>query len=141
MTVIAAVDGEPGSEHVVSEGSALASAFDEELVVLSVMPDEEFERRNENRPEYYVDDGASEARATARDTIQAALDETAGVTATGSVGDVSEHILESADRHDASYIVIGGRKRTPVGKALFGSTTQSVLLHADVPVLTVMASE
>lgn len=141
MTVIAAVDGEPGSEHVVSEGAALASAFDEELVVLHVMSDEEFDRRNESRPEYYVDDAASEAQTVARDAIQGALDEKAGVTASGSVGDVSESILRSADRHGASYIVVGGRKRTPVGKALFGSTTQSVLLHADVPVLTVMASE
>jgi len=141
MTVIAAVDGEPGSERVASEGATLASAFDEDLVVLHVMSDEEFDRRNENRPQYYVDDATNDARATARDVIESALDGTERVTAKGSVGDVSEKILDAADRHDARYVVVGGRKRTPVGKAIFGSTTQSVLLHADVPVLTVMATE
>ena len=141
MTVIAAVDGEPGSQRVASEGAALASAFDEDLVVLHVMSDEEFEQRNENRPQYYVDDATSDARTTARDAVESALDDTTGVSVEGSVGDVSEKILDAADRHDARYVVVGGRKRTPVGKAIFGSTTQSVLLHADVPVLTVMAAE
>jgi len=141
MTVIAAVDDEPGSKRVVSEAATLASAFDDGLVVLHVMSDEEFEQRNEGRPEYYVDDATNDARATAREIVESALEETAGITVEGSVGETSEKILDVTDRHDARYLVIGGRKRTPVGKAIFGSTTQSVLLHADVPVLTVMASE
>lgn len=39
---------------------------------------------------------------------------------------------------DADYIVVVGRSRSPVGKALFGSVTQGVLLHAECPVLAVM---
>lgn len=54
-------------------------------------------------------------------------------------GDPAEEILTEAKELDADVIVIGGRKRTPVGKAVFGSVSQSVLLEADRAVLSVLA--
>jgi len=49
-------------------------------------------------------------------------------------GDVTEEVLAVADEFDADVIVMGGRKRSPTGKVLFGSTTQSVMLSASCPV-------
>lgn len=50
-------------------------------------------------------------------------------------GNAAEEILDLAEEVDADLVAVGGRKRTPAGKALFGSTTQSVILTADGPVL------
>ncbi|MFP9193106.1 universal stress protein [Natronosalvus vescus] len=50
-------------------------------------------------------------------------------------GDTVADILAEADRFDVDAIVLGGRKRSPVGKAIFGSVTQSVILETDRPVV------
>ena len=51
--------------------------------------------------------------------------------------DLAGEVVDLATELDASLIVIGLRRRSPVGKALFGSTAQNILLNASVPVLTV----
>ncbi|WP_123538626.1 universal stress protein [Halosimplex salinum] len=56
-------------------------------------------------------------------------------------GDPGGEILRHADEYDADQIVVGGRKRTPAGKALFGSVTQTVILGTDRPVLVCGSQE
>jgi nucleotide-binding universal stress UspA family protein len=49
--------------------------------------------------------------------------------------DPADEILDRARTSGADLIVIGLRRRSPVGKLFLGSTAQRVLLEADVPVL------
>ncbi len=53
------------------------------------------------------------------------------------VADVAAGLVHAARGSD--LLVVGVRQRSPVGKMLLGSVTQSVLLDADVPVLAVSA--
>ncbi|HEU5484241.1 MAG TPA: universal stress protein [Microlunatus sp.] len=53
--------------------------------------------------------------------------------------DVAEAVLDVVGDLDADLLVIGARRRSPVGKLFLGSVTQSIILHADVPVLVVKA--
>jgi nucleotide-binding universal stress UspA family protein len=56
-----------------------------------------------------------------------------------SVNDLSaaEDIVHYAVENDIDEIVIGLRKRSHIGKLLFGSTSRQVILEAPCPVLTV----
>ncbi|WP_197075959.1 universal stress protein [Halostagnicola sp. A56] len=55
--------------------------------------------------------------------------------AIGLMGDPADEIINYADEQNARYIVVAGRKRSPAGKAIFGSVNQSILLNSDCPVV------
>ncbi|MFC7131520.1 MULTISPECIES: universal stress protein [Salinibaculum] len=69
----------------------------------------------------------------ARDILE---DAGAAVTLREGSGDPAQSILDMAEQLDVDLICIAGRKRSPAGKALFGSVSQSVILNAERPVLT-----
>jgi nucleotide-binding universal stress UspA family protein len=82
-----------------------------------------------------------------RDRLQAELDDVrARVEAAGVVVDVrhpetgleaAEDLLNIAEEVGAELVVIGLRRRTPVGKLILGSNAQRILLDAHCPVLAV----
>jgi nucleotide-binding universal stress UspA family protein len=167
MTILAAVDGEAVPNKAVEESYKLASQLNEELVILHVMPQDLFDEFQEEQSSnkqspalslapgitygeqsgnsslstgetYTIEDGQAHAKDVAIDVVEQTLDEWGDITFHGRVGNPAKEILDEAERLDARYIIVGGRKRTPIGKAVFGSITQSVLLNADRPVMTIM---
>lgn len=57
------------------------------------------------------------------------------VTVLEDSGDAAADIVRDAEERGVDAIVLGGRKRSPAGKALFGSVTQEVILNTDLPVV------
>jgi len=55
--------------------------------------------------------------------------------------DPADDLIAVAEETSAELIVIGLRKRTPVGKLIMGSNAQRILLDASCPVLAVKRSE
>ncbi len=51
----------------------------------------------------------------------------------------AEDLISIAEEVDADLIVIGLRRRSPVGKLILGSNAQRILLDASCPVLAVKA--
>lgn len=81
-------------------------------------------------PEVAVDDLRSELEAAGVPyEVMEALDSL----------DPAEELLTVAEGRHADFIVIGLRRRSPVGKLLLGSNAQRVLLDAACPVLAVKA--
>lgn len=79
-----------------------------------------------------IDRAAGEATQTLRDS---------GVeheTQTLQRGDdAAEALMDNAERAEASLIIIGLRRRSPLGKLILGSNAQRILLEAPCPVLAV----
>jgi len=140
MTIVAAVDRSDRGPRIVEEGRRLAAAFDEPLHVVHVLSQSEFVDLERST----VDDTGQPAsmdaiRGVAADIAADAAESAAPDAETvGLVGDAADEIIAYADEHDARYIVLAGRRRSPVGKAVFGSVTQDVLLGAERPVVTVI---
>jgi nucleotide-binding universal stress UspA family protein len=120
----------PQGRAALSEASRVAQESGAHLVVV-----------NTSRAAAPVDDHL--ATDGDLDEVRRALD-AAGVAHTVEHpvggGDVADELLAAAERHAARLVVIGLRRRSPVGKLLLGSTAQRVLLQADCPVLAVKAA-
>jgi len=50
-------------------------------------------------------------------------------------------IIDEAERTDADYVLIGSRKRSPIGKAMLGDVAQQVLIDCPVPVVVIEQAE
>lgn len=75
------------------------------------------------------------ARDTAVADVLARLEEADVSTAVRvAVGDRGHSFVELAERSAADLVLIQGDKRSPAGKAVFGSVSQEVLLNAPCPV-------
>lgn len=140
MVIVAVVNATDRDEVVLEEATSLSRAFDEPVHVVYVLPSDEFvelEKENIQQTGHAVDrDTVDEHVEEVASDIASSLDIPA--KAVGLVGNVADNVTRYADEQDARYLVIGLRKRSPTGKAVFGSIGQSILLNAECTVVSTL---
>ncbi len=127
MTIVIGYVPSPVGEAALEAGLAEAAARGDEVVILNSP------RRRTTVDGELIDSGAADelvARA-------AALGVTARVDQTDHGDDIVETFTQVAGAASARLVVIGMRRRSPVGKLVTGSDAQRLLLDLDVPILAV----
>lgn len=130
MTIVVGYVNNPAGHAALDKGIEEAKKNGVELVVVNAS------RSSDRRDSYRLGEGEikSVQEYLSRSGVQSQ------VLTRGSEYDPAEQILAAAAEVGAELIVLGTRKRTPVGKFLLGSTIQRVILEAVCPVLCVKAS-
>lgn len=142
MVIVVAISDSEQSKDIAARADELAHAFDDELHLVHVIEETEYTRIVEKESNARETETGSVEDNTASQAAEG-LDEviTADYRIIGRVGNPGKKVVEYAEEVDARYLVIGGRTRSPVGKAFFGSVTQSILLNTERPVIVVSAPE
>lgn len=142
MSIVAAV-GDPSRDAVVvREARKLAERLGEDLNVVLVMATDEFvdlERTSIERTGRTVEREDLEAKAEeiASEIAASAIEDDFPYEVAAFIGEPVDELQSFSEEHDVEYLVIGGRKRSPIGKLVFGSTAQSILLNYDRPIVSV----
>lgn len=130
MTILVGYSPSPEGKAAVAFGIDQARAFDDTLIVLNAgigeTPDERGVATNTDMDELKETLRASEVSHEILQFLRG--------------NDPVEELLALAEAtEDTRMIVIGSRRRSPVGKLIMGSTAQRIILEADVPVVSVKA--
>jgi nucleotide-binding universal stress UspA family protein len=128
MTVVVAHQVSPTSRAALVQGIKEATFRDTDLVVLHVVESLDADRR-----EAY--------RLGVADEIEKIVGQDPGVSwelrLSTAGADLGDALLAQVGKIDADLLVIGARRRSPVGKAILGSVAQTLILEANLPVLVV----
>lgn len=132
--------------ELLREAGELAAGVGAELVLLSVLTEDEFESdlktyetiaNVENvgfGQETIIDTAESFARSLATEVFEG-LD--VEYEAVGKIVDDDGHadaIIRTAENRDCDHVFVTGRRRSPAGKAIFGDVAQAIILNYDGPV-------
>jgi len=140
MAIVAAIDRSERSTSVIKTANEFAEALDLPLHVVHVLSNSEFielEESTMDRTGTVME--IEEVRNLARQISEEAAQES-GIECTpvGRVGKASTEIVDYAEEVEARYLIVGPRKRSPSGKAIFGSTAQAIIREAPCPVVTII---
>ncbi|MGB9965656.1 universal stress protein [Halobacterium sp. CBA1126] len=134
------VDDRESTAGVVREAAAYVTGADAELVLYVPLTEDEFEEslaaldeigRVENK-DYSDEDALSVARQYAEDVTEDALegfdvDYTVVTDVTEEVE--AQRVIEIGNEQGCDHVFTVGRQRSPTGKAVFGDTTQRLVLN------------
>ncbi|SEB76787.1 Nucleotide-binding universal stress protein, UspA family [Nocardioides exalbidus] len=127
MTILIGYVPSAVGEAALEAGLAEAAARGDEVVILNSP------RRRSTVDGELIDDAAADELVVRA----SALGVTAQVDHSDHGDDIVETFTKVAAAHGVRLVVIGMRRRSPVGKLVTGSDAQRLLLDLDVPILAV----
>ncbi len=130
MTILVAYAPRPEGQAALDKGIEIAKRRNERLMVVNATPGDS--------------DDASMASAQDAERIEKLLADAkveAEFKQFGRGKSTVEEIQGLVDTLPASLLIIGIRKRSPVGKLILGSVAQELLMSVSCPVLAVKASK
>ena len=138
MKILVGYDGRPSAKKVLLVAMEMAKAFNAVIFILYSVSDSDDAKETF---EFITDDKHKLIK-----TAEQALEEAGRRVEQAGLGfetqllnrgvKPGEDIVEYAKEVDADFIVIGIHKTSKVGKLLFGSTAQYIILNAHCPVVT-----
>ncbi|GGJ14137.1 universal stress protein UspA [Halobellus salinus] len=147
-TVVVAVGSgdEDRLEEIVEAATDLAGPAGATIRLVHVFETDEYDRIRGQLDIDAADEVSPDEVAKRHVTIRKLGDavDAAGLTHSwhGRISDAGNQggeIVTAASDLGADLLVVGGRRRSPTGKAVFGSTAQDVMLNAPCPVTFVRA--
>ncbi|WP_416840583.1 universal stress protein [Haloferax sp. DFSO52] len=143
------VPPEAQSNRILREAGELAAGSGAELIVLTILPEEDFERTRSALASvgsadvvYGLDQALESATRKARRKANAAFDGLdVDYRIIADVGPIVETVLETAQWEACDHLFVSGRRRSPTGKLLSRDLTQTLLLNFDGPVTVLLGED
>lgn len=141
---IVVVEPTKQGRRLVDIAGEIAAGTGAELLLVRLIDESEYrsdlERKAQSSQDIeQIDDLIERAQQTAADLGQEGLeDRDVTYEARGIVGSLPDDLLRVAEQDSCDHLFIVGDRRSPTGKAIFGDTTQAVLLNFDGPVTSLI---
>ncbi|MBW6496193.1 MAG: universal stress protein [Burkholderiaceae bacterium] len=131
MTILVAYAPRPEGRAALEKGIEIANRRNERLLVVNAISG-----GNQNDPSLAdaVDVNAVEKRLVAAGVEGAFKQFVRGK-------DAVAEIVELSDAPDVTLVIVGLRKRSPMGKLIMGSVSRDILLSVSCPVLAVKSAD
>jgi nucleotide-binding universal stress UspA family protein len=131
VTIIVAFAPRPEGRAALDKGIEIARRRNEHLLVVNAISG-----RNQDDP--------SRADTTEIEAVEKRL-EAAGISAEFKLfvrgNNAVTEIVDLAESPEVSLVIVGLRKRNPLGKLILGSVSRDILLSVPCPVLAVKAAD
>ncbi len=140
MTVFVAYLPSPEGRAALGAGVAEARLRGRPLHVASVLTHEVGESPTQAKRDMQASEATEQHLDRIADELRSeGLEVTVGLLH-GQLGEVTGQLLEAIRTARAELVVVGVRRRSPVGKLVLGSVSRDLLLGANCPVLAVKAN-
>jgi nucleotide-binding universal stress UspA family protein len=129
MKILVGYDGSKAAEDASMVAQKHAKAFDAKLHIMTSLPQSPTLKKED------IEKAENKLEKLQRTAKHANI--ACEIHATVSYQSPGEDLVQFANDQEIDEIVIGVRRRSKVGKMVFGSTAQYVILKASCPVLSV----